>query len=248
MEKVLLKEIGELRYREAWELQESLFSEVVAKKLERRENNAVHENGLHYLLLCTHPHVYTLGRNGKEQHLLLKEEALVKAGIDYFHINRGGDITYHGPGQLVGYPILDLDCIFTDIGKYLRTLEEVIICTLEDFGLKGERLPGATGVWLEAENPFRARKVCAMGIRASRWVTMHGFALNINTDLSYFEKIIPCGISDKSVSSMAKELGRDLDVAAVSTSLKSHFENCFQVKLESSTRIASPQHRLSDKS
>ncbi len=223
--------MGEMPYREAWELQERLFKDVVAAKMTRRDTGQPHTRGLHYLLLGHHPDVFTLGRNGASGNLLISEERMADEGIDFFRINRGGDITFHGPGQLVGYPILDLDCFFTDIGRYLRLLEETVIRVLAGYGLAGERLPGATGVWLDANNPFKARKICAIGIRAGRWVTMHGFALNINTDLSRFGYIVPCGITDKAVTSMAAELGHDLDEEVVLQRWLEAFGDLFDINL-----------------
>lgn len=214
-ETVRFRDLGRMRYAEAWTLQERLFERVVAAKLARREAGAPHRDCLHYLLLVEHPPVFTLGRNGKVEHLLLPEDRLAAEGFDFHRINRGGDITYHGPGQLVGYPILDLDGLFTDIGRYLRLLEQCVIDVLARYGLAGERLPGATGVWLEPDNPFRARKICAIGIRASRWVTMHGFAFNVQPDLDHFRRIVPCGIDDKAVTSLAAELGRDVPLDEV---------------------------------
>lgn len=185
-----------------------------------------------YLLLCEHPHVYTLGKSGSEQNLLLQNEGLREKEIDFFKINRGGDITYHGPGQIVGYPILDLDNFFTDIHRYMRFLEESIILTLNDYGLKGGRIKGATGVWLDEDNLFKARKICAMGIRCTHWVTMHGWAFNINTDLSYFNYIVPCGITDKGVTSLHKELQMpQVDIATVKNELLGHFAQLFEAVL-----------------
>jgi lipoyl(octanoyl) transferase len=218
-----------LRYADAWALQERLFARSVQAKLQRRETGSEGSGGEHYLLLGDHPPVFTLGRNGALANLLVDEERLAREGIDFFRINRGGDITYHGPGQLVGYPILDLDCLFTDIGRYLRLIEECVIRVLADYGLEAERLPGATGVWLDAQNPFRARKICAIGIRASRWVTMHGFALNLNTNLEHFGLIVPCGITDKAVTSLARELGRPVDETEVRDRWLSVFQELFEV-------------------
>ena len=178
-----------------------------------------------------HPPVFTLGKNGKREHVLVSEEQLEKLGIEFFHINRGGDITYHGPQQIVGYPILDLDKFKTDLGWYLRSLEQVIIDTIAEYGLIGERSAGETGVWLEPENPFMARKICAMGIKCSRWITMHGFALNVNPDLSHFEYIVPCGIQGKTVTSLEKELGRKVDYEEVKQKIKKHFAHIFDCEL-----------------
>src|ERR1051326_5026819 len=192
MEQVIFSDLGLIDYKSAWDLQEKLHAEIVAIKLANRTTSPNTELPTpHYLLFCEHPHVYTLGRSGDEKNLLVDEEGLKETDAVFYKNNRGGDITYHGPGQIVGYPILDLDEFFTDIHKYMRFLEEVIILTLNDYGIKGERYPGYTGVWLDASDPVRARKVCAMGVRTSRWVTMHGFAFNVNCDLSYFNNIIP---------------------------------------------------------
>lgn len=237
MELVQLHEIGRIPYRKAWELQHQLFDEVVADKLGRREIGQEKDGGLHHLILCEHPPVFTLGRSGSDSNLLVAEDWLAKQGIEFVRINRGGDVTFHGPGQLVGYPILDLDCFFTDIGKYLRFLEEAVIKVLAHYGLQGHRLPGATGVWLDPENPFKARKICAMGIRASRWVTMHGYALNVNTDLDHFNHIIPCGIDDKQVTSMAKELGRSLAMEEVKELWKRAFSELFDLELVKSEKV-----------
>ena len=196
---VAIQDLGLKDYKQTWDYQEKLFQDILDIKIKNRRENA----GLstpNYLLFVEHPHVYTLGKSGDKSNLLATEEELKSKGAQFYHINRGGDITYHGPGQIVGYPILDLDNFFTDIHKYLRLLEEMIILTLADFGIQGERSPGETGVWLDVGTPL-ARKICAMGVRSSRWVTMHGFAFNINTDLSYFDHMIPCGIRDKAVTS-----------------------------------------------
>lgn len=205
---VLYKDMGRIRYKDAWDLQMQLFDEIKAIKLSNRE--LLQEEQIttpNYLLFCEHEHVYTLGKSGMLENLLLNNEELKKQGIDFFHINRGGDITYHGPGQITGYPIFDLDNFKTDIIIYLRDLEEAIIRVLAELGLKGGRIEGLTGVWLDHNNPQKARKICAMGVHTSRWVTMHGFGLNVNTDLNYFNHIVPCGIIDKSVTSIEKEIG-----------------------------------------
>ena len=227
--KVKITELGFLPYREAWDIQEEYFSNTIAVKRQNRhlDSSILTEN---HLLLVEHPPVFTLGKSGKIDHLLLKEEVLKSKGIAFFKTNRGGDITFHGPGQLVGYPILDLDNFFTDIHKYLRNLEEIIIKTLSDFGLNSARSDGETGVWLDLDTPF-ARKICAMGVRASRWVTMHGFALNINTDLSYFDYIVPCGIQGKGVTSIAKELKREVDPSIVKAAVLKHFSEVFEVEI-----------------
>ena len=192
-----------------------------------------------YLLFCEHPHVYTLGKSGKEGHLLANDAFLQTIGATYYKINRGGDITYHGPGQLVGYPILDLDNFFTDIHRYMRTLEEAIILTLADYGIDAGRIDGLTGVWIDHEQQRHPRKICAMGVKASRWVTMHGFALNVNTDLSYFNHIVPCGISDKAVTSIQQELGRAVAMSEVIERVSQHLAALFEMELISSASLVS---------
>lgn len=212
------RSLGLIDYKEAWDYQESLFNEAIQKKIRIRngETDLVISN---YLLFCEHPHVYTLGKSGKESHLLLNEQQLTEHEATYYKINRGGDITYHGPGQLVVYPIFDLDQFFTDIHKYMRFLEEAVIQTLLEFGIQSGRVDGLTGVWIEGDTP-RARKICAMGVKSSRWVTMHGIGFNVNSDLSYFSHIIPCGIDDKAVTSMQQELGKPVSMEEVSEILK----------------------------
>jgi lipoyl(octanoyl) transferase len=228
MQKVHLQDLGLIDYKEAWDFQEKLFKINVDAKIEnRRADKTVNETANH-LIFCEHPHVYTLGKSGDEKHLLLSETLLKQKNATYYKINRGGDITYHGPGQIVGYPILDLDKFFTDIHKYLRFLEEMIILTLAEYGIEAGRFEGFTGVWLDADNPLKARKISAMGVRASRWITMHGFAFNINTDLDYFNNIVPCGISDKQVTSLQKELNREIDVNEVKQKLLKHFSQLFE--------------------
>ncbi|MFB5945746.1 lipoyl(octanoyl) transferase LipB [Albibacterium profundi] len=224
---VIFQDWGLVDYEESWNRQETLFSETVALKIANRthEQPTATKN---YLIFVEHPHVYTLGKSGKPEHLLLDEDGLRSKHATYYKINRGGDITYHGPGQIVGYPILDLDNFFTDIHRYLRTLEEAIILTLADYGLKADRYPGYTGVWLDADND-KARKICAMGVRSSRWVTMHGFALNINSELDYFNNIVPCGIEDKAVTSLATELGGTQDIKEVKNRLKGYIGQVFQM-------------------
>jgi len=225
MPKVFFQDLGLIDYKEAWDYQEKRFNEILdVKKNNRKENRQ--DPTLSYLLFCEHPHVYTLGKSGDENNLLVNENYLKSRGATFYKINRGGDITYHGPGQIVGYPILDLDNFFTDIHKYLRYLEEAVILTLADYGIKSTRLDGETGVWLGV-GTNNARKICALGVRSSRWVTMHGFAFNINCDLSYFGNIIPCGIADKSVTSMQKELGDEVDMQEVQVNLKSHLKDLF---------------------
>lgn len=222
---------GNIPYKEAWDKQEALLKSIVDIKIANRKlsSHQTPQPTPNYLIFCSHPHVYTLGKTGSMTNLLLTAEQLQEQGIAFFHTNRGGDITYHGPEQVVGYPILDLENFFTDIHRYMRTLEEVIICTLADYGITAERLPGSTGVWLDAQIPHRARKICAMGVKASRWVTMHGWAFNVNTDLSYFNNIIPCGITDKAVTSLHLELGvKYVDIKEVKNRLLLHFCRLFE--------------------
>jgi lipoyl(octanoyl) transferase len=220
LNRVQFEDWGLIDYQTAWDKQEAVFKVAVDQKLEQRNHaNQVFEPIQNRLIFCQHSPVYTLGKSGKMENLLLDEAGLKTQGASFFPINRGGDITFHGPGQLVGYPIFDLEQFFTDIHKYLRYLEEAIITTLAHYGVKGERFEGYTGVWIEADKPS-ARKICAMGVRCSRWVTMHGFAFNINTDLSYFNHIVPCGIDDKAVTSLEKELNRKVDFEEVSALLK----------------------------
>jgi lipoyl(octanoyl) transferase len=225
MPKVVFQDLGLIDYKEAWDYQEKRFNEILdVKKNNRKENRQ--DPTLSYLLFCEHPHVYTLGKSGDENNLLVNEDYLKFRGATFYKINRGGDITYHGPGQIVGYPILDLDNFFTDIHKYLRYLEEAVILTLADYGIESTRSDGETGVWLDVGSE-NARKICALGVRSSRWVTMHGFAFNVNCDLSYFGNIIPCGIVDKSVTSMQKELGKEVDMQEVQQKLKGHLKKLF---------------------
>lgn len=226
---VQLQDIGTQDFKVTWDYQETLFKAILDTKIKNRREDAGIETDNHFLFV-EHPHVYTLGKSGDLANLLLSEVQLAEKGATFYKINRGGDITYHGPGQIVGYPILDLDNFFTDIHKYLRFLEEVIILTLAEYGLKTERSPGETGVWLDVETPF-ARKICAMGVRASRWVTMHGFALNVNANLGYFDHIIPCGIKGKAVTSLHVELGVDVvDESLLKTKLLKHFSALFEAK------------------
>lgn len=194
-------------------------------------NGDTNANTSHYLLFCEHPPVYTLGKSGKEEHVLVSKEELERRNIAYYETNRGGDITFHGPGQIVGYPIIDLEKYYRDIGRYLRSLEEVIILTLAEYGIKGERSKGETGVWIDPENKMKARKICAMGVRCSRWITMHGFALNVNTNLEYFTMIVPCGIVGKQVTSLEKELGKQVDIEEVKRKLISKFEHVFECEM-----------------
>ncbi|GAB4111673.1 MAG: lipoyl(octanoyl) transferase LipB [Thermoflexibacter sp.] len=223
---------GIIPYKEAWEKQEDLFQKVIAQKVRNRQKHESEQiPTANYLIFCEHPHVYTLGKSGDEQNLLLSEAALKERNIDYFHTNRGGDITYHGFGQIVGYPIFDLDNFFTDIGKYLRTIEEAVILTLAEYGVSAGRIEKLTGVWIDFEEQKNPRKICAIGVRASRWVTMHGFALNINTDLDYFKNIVPCGIADKAVTSLAQELGREVSLREVENTLLKYLVELFDLEL-----------------
>lgn len=221
---------GLVDYQEAWDRQESIFAKTLAIKHDNRVNQTTTETP-NYLIFTEHPHVYTLGKSGHMEYLLLDEAGLKEKNATFYKINRGGDITYHGPGQIVGYPILDLDNFFTDIHLYLRTLEEAIILTLADYGIEAGRYPGFTGVWLDADNE-KARKICAMGVRASRWVTMHGFAFNVNADLNYFGNIVPCGIDDKDVTSMERELGHPVDITEVKDKLKAHLASLFAMEIK----------------
>lgn len=219
-------------YKDCWDYQEKLFNEIIQQKIANRDLPAEKQIATkNYLLFVEHPHVYTLGKSGDEKNLLLNENQLQQKDATYYKINRGGDITYHGPGQLVAYPILDLDNFFTDIHKYLRFLEETIILTLKDYGIEAGRSKGETGVWLEESNLLKARKICAMGVRCSRWVTMHGWGFNVNADLNYFNNIIPCGIQDKSVTSLNKEVGHEVNMHEIKEKLKFHFSNLFGAKL-----------------
>lgn len=224
--------LGLKDYQEAWDYQETLFKSTVDQKILNRKLPATDQvETKNYLIFCQHPHVYTLGKSGDENHLLANPAFLKEKKATFYKINRGGDITYHGPGQIVGYPILDLDHFFTDIHKYLRFLEEAVILTLADYGIVGGRIDGLTGVWLDVEDERKARKICALGVKSSRWVTMHGFAFNVNTNLDYFNYIVPCGIQDKAVTSLQKELGRDVDIHEVEEKLKSHLASVFEMTL-----------------
>ena len=221
---------GQLDYQEDWDRQEKIFAQTLQIKQDNR-TNGTNTPTPNYLIFTEHPHVYTLGKSGHLEYLLLDEQGLIDKQAKFYKINRGGDITYHGPGQIVGYPILDLDNFFTDIHLYLRTLEEAIIRTLAEYGIQAGRYEGYTGVWLDADNE-KARKICAMGVRASRWVTMHGFAFNVNADLDYFGYIIPCGIDDKDVTSMQRELGHPVDINQVKEKLKKHLADLFHMELK----------------
>ncbi len=236
METIRFEDLGKVAYDTAWEYQESLMQATLRIKAERynqQQSNevAATEPTQHHLLFCEHPHVYTLGKSGHMENLLVNDTRLKELNVSFFKTNRGGDITYHGPGQIVGYPILDLEHFATDLGKYMRNLEEVMIRVLAHYGITAGRLQGATGVWLDADVLGRARKICAMGVRCSRWVTMHGFALNVNTDLRYFGYIVPCGITDKKVTSMQQELGMGVDEQEVKELLKAEFAHVFGAEI-----------------
>jgi lipoyl(octanoyl) transferase len=226
---VIFEDLGLIDYKKAWDYQTVYFEEAVNLKIKNRKLDDDEEKGVtkNYLLFCEHPHVYTLGKSGSASNLLIGEALLKQKGATYYKINRGGDITYHGPGQLVGYPIFDLDHFFSDIHKYLRFLEEAVILTLKEYGIDSARSDGETGVWLDVGLPT-ARKICALGVKSSRWVTMHGFALNVNTDLTYFDNIVPCGIVDKSVTSLEKELGRKVNLEEVKEKLKKQLKSIFE--------------------
>jgi len=246
---VVFKDLGKMDYKAAWDLQESLLRQNVSIKSEVRNPESAKASAFipdstyqlpitdslsttHYLLFVEHPPVYTLGKSGKIENIIIGEEERIKEGIDFFHTNRGGDITFHGPEQIVGYPIFDLEKFYTDIGRYLRELEEVIILTLKEYGINAGRSAGETGVWIDALHKGKERKICAMGVRCSRWVTMHGFALNVNTDLHYFDGIIPCGIQNKKVTSLKEELGRDVSIQEVKEKLIGNFERVFNVTIK----------------
>jgi lipoyl(octanoyl) transferase len=237
---VIYKDLGIIDYKKAWDYQEQLLQENVQIKISNRvltaddgiSPNEELEDTTHYLLLCEHPSVYTIGKSGDEHNILISEEKMQEGGMQFFKTNRGGDITFHGLQQIVGYPILDLEKFYTDIGKYLRALEEIIILTLSDYGIKGERSKGETGVWIEPGIAGKERKICAMGVRCSRWITMHGFALNVNNDLDYFNNIIPCGIPDKQVTSIKKELGKEVNFDQVKQKIRHYFEQVFDATLK----------------
>jgi len=232
-QKVFFEDMGICSYQPTWDYQEGLLLKNTQIKWAARQNeqDVKTTQTEHRLLMVEHNPVFTLGKSGKREHILVSEEQLEKLGIEFFHINRGGDVTYHGLQQIVGYPILDLDKFKTDLGWYLRSLEQVIIDVIAEYGLKGERSAGETGVWLEPAHPFMARKICAMGIKCSRWITMHGFALNVNTDLSHFEFIVPCGIQGKTVTSLEKELGHKVNYEEVKEKIKKHFQLVFDCEL-----------------
>ncbi len=230
---IIFIDLGVMDYKTCWDYQEELFNNTIAQKIANRnlkpEEQVPTKN---YLLFVEHPHVYTLGKSGDEKNLLLNQQQLSQNNATYYKINRGGDITYHGPGQLVAYPILDLDNFFTDIHKYLRLLEETIITTLKEYGIKSERSTGETGVWLDADDEQKARKICAMGVRCSRWVTMHGWGFNVNANLNYFNNIIPCGIQNKAVTSLNKELGTEVNMTEIKEKLKINFCKLFEAELQ----------------
>ncbi len=229
---VIFEDLGLIDYKEAWDYQTELFDATCEIKMANRRNEPeVAVLTKNHLLFCEHPHVFTLGKSGSEDNLLLNEAMLKMRNATYYKINRGGDITYHGPGQIVGYPIFDMDNFFTDIHKYLRFLEEAIIITLAEYGIEAGRVDGLTGVWIDGDKPT-ARKICAMGVKCSRWVTMHGFALNVNSDLSYFSNIVPCGITDKAVTSMEKELGKKIGIEDVKNKLKHNLATTFNYDYE----------------
>ena len=252
LQTVIFKDLGNMSYKDAWDYQEQLLQQNLRAKAVAADQRQMQQpvvggtdplvagftlgegpiDTTHYFLMVEHPPVYTLGKSGNEEHVLIDEAERMRKGIEYFRTNRGGDITFHGPGQIVGYPILDLEKFYTDIGKYLRSLEEVIILTLDEYGIKGERSVGETGVWIEPDVKGRERKICAMGVRCSRWITMHGFAFNVNTDLSYFDHIVPCGIRGKQVTSLQKELEYEVSIEEVKEKVKLNFEKVFGVKLK----------------
>jgi lipoyl(octanoyl) transferase len=235
LQMIRVEDWGTIEYGLAWERQEAILAEQLhikqAWNAAAPEERPAEPPTEHRLILCTHPHVYTLGKSGHMENLLVNDSSLRELGVSFYKTNRGGDITYHGPGQVVGYPMLDLEKFFTDLGRYMRSLEEVIIRTIAHYGLEGGRLPGATGVWLDAQDPARARKICAMGVRCSRWVTMHGFALNANTDLRYFGHIVPCGIGDKGVTSIYKETLHEVNETALKAVLVQEFASVFGAEI-----------------
>ncbi|MGZ5134299.1 MAG: lipoyl(octanoyl) transferase LipB [Flavitalea sp.] len=242
LQQVICRDLGVVPYQQAWDYQEKLLNNNVQIKSSIRES-ALHQRipdgpgtelqlrTENFFLLVEHPPVYTLGKSGSEENILIDANERASRGIEYFKTNRGGDITFHGPGQVVGYPIIDLENFYTDIGKYLRNIEEVIIRTLSEYNIKGQRSSGETGVWIDPEVPGMERKICAIGVRCSRWITMHGFAFNVNTDLAYFDHIIPCGIRNKKVTSLKNELGYDIGVAEVKEKIKRNFQKVFNVEM-----------------
>jgi lipoyl(octanoyl) transferase len=234
MQQVIFKDLGRASYEPVWQIQENILQQNIVVKAayyNQQHNNQYAATTQHHLLFVEHNPVYTLGKSGKPENVLITDEERIRQGIEFFKVNRGGDITFHGHGQIVGYPIIDLEKFYTDIGLYLRNLEEVIINTLANYNIKGERSPGETGVWIDANVPGKERKICAMGVRCSRWITMHGFAFNVNTNLNYFNHIVPCGIQHKQVTSLAKELGQELNLEQVKQQVKQQFEKVFNVQL-----------------
>lgn len=232
MRNIFLEDLKTIEYGEAWDLQESLLKEGVTNKIKANKEPEFSYQFPNYLLLCRHPHVYTLGKHGNANNLLLSADAMNEKHISFYQTNRGGDITYHGPGQLVAYPVLDLEQFLPDLRKYMFSLEEVVIQTIAEYGILGDRLPGSTGVWLDPDIPEKARKICALGVRCSRWITIHGLALNINTDLNYFNHIVPCGISDKKVTGMNQELQTDLDENEVQQIFLEKFAKVFESEIQ----------------
>lgn len=235
-QEVIFQDLGLMEYQQAWNYQEKVLQENVRIKSAKYTytNETLQEpaeDTRHYLFFTEHPHVYTLGKSGDKSHVLMNDDELVANDISFYQTNRGGDITFHGPGQIVGYPILDLEKFYTDIGRYLRNIEEVIIRVMTTYGIQGQRSAGETGVWIDPDKPGRERKICAIGVRCSRWITMHGFALNVNTELSYFNHIIPCGIADKQVTSLEKEMGRQVNMEEVKEKVKKEFEAVFEAEL-----------------
>lgn len=233
MRQIHFYDLGNIEYGKAWQLQEELLKEAVSEKSKRITGGDSYapQPIKNYLLFCEHPHVYTLGKSGDEKNLLVNDEELAALSATYYKTNRGGDITYHGPGQIVGYPVLDLEQFFTDLGRYMRSIEQVIINTLAHYNIEAGRLQGEPGVWLDPDDAQKARKICAVGVKASRWVTIHGWALNVNTDMSYFGHIVPCGITDKAVTSMEQELGTPLDIDAVRKVVRTEFAKVFETEL-----------------
>jgi len=236
-QKIYFQDLGDIEYGTAWQKQETLLQQNLQAKSQWYSKPETERLGsidtTNFLFFCEHPNVYTLGKSGHMENLLVNDSRLKELDVSFYKTNRGGDITYHGPGQIVGYPILDLELFFTDLGKYMRSLEEAIIRTLARYGIEGDRLPGAAGVWLDPANPAKARKICAMGVRCSRWITMHGFALNVNTDLRYFDYIVPCGFTDKGVTSIEKELGKKVDIQEVKDILREEFGKLFNAEIVS---------------
>lgn len=224
-------DLGLVDYKKAWDYQTELFEKILATKKYNRAHPETPEVTANYLIFCEHPHVYTLGQSGKADHLLIDEKTLSNIDASYYQINRGGDITYHGPGQIVGYPVIDLENFFTDIHRYMRSLEEAVISTLAHYGVEGGRIPGLTGVWIDPDNDLKARKICAFGVKSSRWVMLHGFAFNVNTDLSYFKHIVPCGIQDKAVTSLQQETGHAVDLAEVADILRGKIADEFGMEI-----------------